>query len=176
MTSNRAKLCGLLSEVFPSDLNAFYFASSGSEANEAAMTMARRFTGRTKIMTRYRSYHGGTRNSLAVTGDYRTWGVDSSTPGNVKLIDPYPFHSSWDSDPTVGIMRCLDQTHEQILFEGPQNIAGILLEPITGANGWLHHGPEYLQGIRALCDKYGIMMIADEVMTGFGRSGKMFGF
>ena len=89
----RAKLCGLLAEVFPADLNAFYFASSGSEANEAACMMARRFTGRPKIMSRYRSYHGATRNSLSATGDSRTWAVDTMTPGNVKLIDPYPFHS-----------------------------------------------------------------------------------
>lgn len=176
MTDMRAKLCGLLAEVFPSDLNAFYFASGGSEANEAACMMARRFTGRQKIMSRYRSYHGGTRNSLAATGDSRTWLVDTMTPGTVKMIDPYPFHCQWDADPKVSILKCLDQIHEQILFEGPQNIAGILIEPITGTNGWLHSGPEWLQGIRALCDQYGIMMISDEVMCGFGRTGKMFGF
>lgn len=129
MTDARAKLCGLLAEVFPSDLNAFYFASSGSEANEAAMMMARKFTGRTKVMSRHRSYHGGTRNSLTATGDSRTWLVDSMTPGHVKLIDPFPYHSQWDSDPKVGILKCLDQIHEQIRFEGPNNIASILLEP-----------------------------------------------
>lgn len=140
------------------------------------MMMARKFTGRTKIMSRHRSYHGGTRNSLTATGDSRTWQVDAMTPGHVKLVDPFPYFSQWDSDPKVGILKCLDQIHEQIRFEGPNNIAAILLEPITGTNGWLHIGPEFLQGIRAMCDEYGIMMISDEVMCGFGRTGKMFGF
>lgn len=95
-------------------------------------------------MSRYRSYHGGTRSSLAVTGDARTWAVDTMTPGVVKMVDPFPFHSSWDSDPKQASLKCLDQIHEQILFEGPNNIAGILLEPITGSNGWLRTEPEFL--------------------------------
>jgi taurine--2-oxoglutarate transaminase len=108
MTDVRAKLSGLLAEVFPSDLNAFYYASSGSEANEAACMMARRFTGRPKIMSRYRSYHGGTRQSLAITGDARTWAMDYMTPGVVKMVDPFPFHTSWDSDPKTANLKCLE--------------------------------------------------------------------
>ena len=172
----RARLCSLLAEVSPGDLNGFFFASGGSEANEAAIRIARRMTGRTKIMSRYRSYHGGSSSSLAMTGDPRTWAVDSSTSGFVKIQDPFPFNFEWDSDPELASKKCLDALHDQILYEGPGTIAAIFLEAVTGANGWLRTPTSFMQGVRALCDQYGILLVSDEVMNGFGRTGTMFGF
>tara|TARA_B110000090_G_scaffold206117_1_gene254970 strand:+ start:170 stop:1738 length:1569 start_codon:yes stop_codon:yes gene_type:complete len=174
--SPRARLCNLLAEVSPGDLNGFFFASGGSEANEAAIRMARRMTGRTKIMTRYRSYHGGTASSLAMTGDPRTWAVDSSMSGFVKIHDPFPFNFEWDKDPEAASKKCLDALHDQICYEGPNTIAAIFLEAITGANGWLRTPTSFMQGVRALCDQYGILLVSDEVMNGFGRTGTMYGF
>ena len=172
----RARLCALLKDISPGDIDSFFFATGGSEANEAAMRMARRFTGRPKIMSRYRSYHGGSTSSLAMTGDPRTWAVDANQSGYVKMLDPFPFHFQWDEDPVKSVAKCLDALHDQILWEGPNSIAAIFLEPVTGANGWLVPHESFMQGVRALCDQYGILMVSDEVMTGFGRTGKMFGF
>lgn len=172
----RARLCSLLAEVSPGDLNGFFFASGGSEANEAAIRIARRMTGRPKIMSRYRSYHGGSSSSLAMTGDPRTQAVDSSMTGFVKIHDPFPFNFEWDSDPELASQKCLAALHDQICYEGPNTIAAIFLEAITGANGWLRAPTSFFQGVRALCDQYGILMVSDEVMNGFGRTGTMFGF
>jgi taurine---2-oxoglutarate transaminase len=172
----RARLCRLLAQISPADLNGFLFACSGAEATEAAIRMARRYTKRPKIMSRSRSYHGGTTAALSLTGDPRTWAVDATTSGFVKLLDPFPFTFSWGKDQEEMIQRSLGALHDQILTEGPDQIAAIFLESITGANGWMLTPTPYMQGVRALCDHYGILMICDEVMTGFGRSGHMFGF
>jgi len=166
----RAKLCSLLADVAPGDLNGFFFASGGSEANEAAIRIARRMTGRPKIMSRYRSYHGGSTSALAMTGDPRTWAVDSTASGFIKMQDPFPFNFEWDSDPEIASKKCLDALHDQILYEGPSSIAAIFLEAITGANGWLRTPDSFMQGVRALCDQYGILLVSDEVMNGFGRA------
>ena len=175
-TEIRARLCQLLGEVSPADLNGFLFASGGAEANEAAIRLARRYTGRPKIMSRYRSYHGGSSASLAMTGDPRTWAVDAGVPGFVKIMDPFPFTFEWGDSEEERVERSLCALHDQILCEGPDQIAAIFLESITGANGWMLTPTGYMQGVRALCDKYGILMVCDEVMTGFGRTGHMFGF
>ena len=112
-TDARAKLCSLLGEVFPGDLNGFYFAASGAEANEAAIRMARKYTGRHKIMTRYRSYHGASQLTMAATGDPRTWVADSFTPGIVKIMDPFPFNFEWDEkDKEAGALKCLNALHD----------------------------------------------------------------
>lgn len=149
----RARLTQLLREVSPGDLNGFFFASGGAEANESAFAMARKFTGRPKIMSRYRSYHGATPGALAATGDPRTWVVDHTQTGFVKMMDPFPFNWSWDDEcEEKGAARCLAALHDQILFEGPHKIAGIILEPITGANGWLKMPTSFYQGVRSLCD------------------------
>ncbi|CAB9518434.1 phosphohydroxy-L-lysine phospho-lyase [Seminavis robusta] len=172
----RARLCHLLAQISPGSINGFLFASSGSEANEAAIRLARRYTGRHKIMSRSRSYHGGTSSALGITGDPRTWAVDATISGFVKIIDPFPFTFDWGSNEEEMVERSLGALHHQILTEGPQQIAAIVLESITGANGWMMTPPAYMQGVRALCDEYGILLVCDEVMTGFGRSGRMFGF
>ena len=172
----RARLCGLLAELSPGNLNGFFFASGGSEANECAIRAARRYTGRPKIMSRPRSYHGGSTSSLAMTGDPRNWFVDGTASGFVKMVEPFPLHFKWDDDVEKASEKCLNALHDQILFEGPHSIAAIVLEAITGANGWLKTPTSFMQGVRALCDEYGILLISDEVMNGFGRTGKMFGF
>eukprot|EP00468_Gymnochlora_sp_CCMP2014_P003821 CAMPEP_0167759014 /NCGR_PEP_ID=MMETSP0110_2-20121227/10790_1 /TAXON_ID=629695 /ORGANISM="Gymnochlora sp., Strain CCMP2014" /LENGTH=506 /DNA_ID=CAMNT_0007645357 /DNA_START=52 /DNA_END=1572 /DNA_ORIENTATION=+ len=176
VTEVRAKLCSLLADISPGDLNGFIFANGGAEANECAIRMARRYTGRYKILSRYRSYHGGTTSTLAMTGDPRTWATDTQTTGFSKIMDPFPFLYSWGDNAEEASKQALNALHEQILMEGPSSIAAIFMESITGSNGWLLPHPTYMQGVRALCDEYGILMICDEVMTGFGRTGKLFGF
>lgn len=138
--------------------------------------MARRYTGRHKIMSQYRSYHGGTANSLGATGDFRRGFTEMGVTGFVKIFNPQPQGFSWgETDEEAGrlALQCLE---EQILVEGPETIAAIMLETIVGAGGVLVPPDGYMQGVRALCDKYGIVFILDEVMAGFGRTGELFAF
>ena len=176
MTEVRARLSDLLGELLPGDLNGFIFPSSGAEANEGAIRMARRFTGRHKVMTRYRSYHGGTATTMAATGDFRRHFAEAGTSGFVKIVDPTPFGFSWGDDEATACARALGALREQILMEGPETIACMLLEAVPGAAGVLLPPKGYMEGVAALCKEHGILLIADEVMTGFGRSGEMFGF
>lgn len=172
----RVRLSKLLSELCPGDIDGFLFPSGGGEANEAAIRMARRFTGKEKIFTQYRSYHGGTTSSLAATGDFRRWFGESGASGHVKMFNPYPFHFDVGSTHEDVAANAVAMLEEQILMEGPQTIAAIMLESIVGAGGAFVHPPGYVQGVRALCDKYDILLILDEVMVGFGRTGKMWGY
>ena len=176
MTEPRARLSKLLAELLPGDLNGFIFPSSGGEANEGAIRMARRFTGRQKIFTRYRSYHGGTSSTLTATGDFRRWFAEAGQAGFVKMSDPNPFGYSWGTTEEEASERALASLHEQVLMEGPHTIAAVLLEHIPGAAGVLLPPKGYIEGVQAICKEYDILLIADEVMTGFGRTGKMFGF
>jgi len=172
----RLRLCQLLSELCPGDMNSFLFPSGGGEANEAAIRIARRFTGKHKIMNQYRSYHGGQSNSLTATGDFRRWFAESGTSGFVKMFNPQPFGFTFadNDDDKTGLL--LSMLEEQILMEGPNTVAAIMLEPIVGAGGALVSPKGYLEGVRSLCDKYEILLILDEVMVGFGRTGKFWGF
>ena len=170
----RSKLCLLLADVAPGDINSFLFPSSGAEANEGAIRIARKFTGKHKILSRYRSYHGGTMGSLSLTGDCRTHEITTHTNGFVKMFDPAPTYFNWDSKGAASdesIQRALNALHEQILHENPNQIAAIYMESITGTNGWIKAPLKYMQGVRALCDKYNILLVLDEVMAGFGRTG-----
>ena len=172
----RARLARLMSEICPGDLNGFVFPSGGGEANEAAIRIARRFTGRHKILNQYRSYHGGSTTSLTATGDFRRWFAESGASGFVKMFNAQPFGFKFadsDEEKTELLLNMLD---EQIRMEGPQTVAAIMLEPIVGAGGALIPPKGYVEGVRALCDKYEILLIADEVMVGFGRTGKFWGF
>jgi len=165
----RARLGAKLAEIAPGDIDVFFLTNGGAEANENALKIARAFTGRQKILARYRSYHGGTAAALAATGDPRAWS-QPPMPGVIHVLDPY--HGAargWDS-----AAASLQYLEEVIQLEGPQTIAAFILEPVTGTNGILVPPDGYLQGVRALCDKYGILMIADEVMSGFGRTGAWF--
>jgi taurine--2-oxoglutarate transaminase len=168
-TEPRALLGAKLAQITPGDIDVFFFTNGGAEANENAFKIARAFTGRPKILARYRSYHGGTAAAIAATGDPRRW-TQPPMPGVVHVLDPYHgIERGWDTVDEA--LRYLD---EVIQLEGPQTIAGFILEPVTGTNGILVPPDGYLQGVRALCDKHGILMIADEVMSGFGRTGAWF--
>jgi taurine--2-oxoglutarate transaminase len=172
----RPRLASLLSEIMPGDLNGFMFPCGGGEANEAAIRLARRYTGRQKIITHYRSYHGGTTGSLAATGDFRRWWGEAGAAGFVKAFGPSPWHFSQGQTEEEAADRALAMLQEQILLEGPQTIAAIMMESIVGAGGAHKHPAHYVQGVRSLCDEHGIVFIADEVMVGFGRTGTMWGF
>jgi taurine--2-oxoglutarate transaminase len=169
-TEPRARLGARLAAIAPGDIDVFFFTTGGSEANENAIKLARLFTGRHKILARYRSYHGATAGSISLTGDPRRWANEPGIPGVVHVLDPYHgIERGWDDAATS-----LAMIEEIIQLEGPQTIAAFILEPVTGTNGILVPPPGYLEGVRALCTKYGILMIADEVMSGFGRTGRWF--
>jgi taurine--2-oxoglutarate transaminase len=179
-TRPRAALGKLLSEITPGNLNTFLFTLGGADANENAIKLARAFTGRHKILARYRSYHGATAGAIAVTGDPRrvAWEPDVM-PGVVHFLDPYRYRSTFHrANPDITeadfAQDYLNHLEEIIQYEGPDTIAAVLLETVTGTNGIIIPPEGYLQGVRALCDRYGILLIADEVMSGFGRTGKWF--
>jgi taurine---2-oxoglutarate transaminase len=169
-TEVRARLGAKLAEITPGDIDTFFFTNGGAEANENAIRIARLFTGRHKIAARYRSYHGGTAGSITLTGDPRRWAAEPGIPGVVRIPDFY--HGIQRGSDSVE--QVLAATEEVLQLEGPQTIAAIIVEPVTGTNGILVPPDGYLQGLRALCDKYGILLIADEVMAGFGRTGEWF--
>ena len=169
-TEPRARLAAKLAEITPGDIDVFFFTNGGAEANENAIKLARFYTGRHKIMARYRSYHGGTAGAITLTGDPRRWAAEPGIPGVVHVLDPYHgIQRGWDSADDA-----LANLEETIQLEGPNTIAGFILETVVGTNGVLVPPDGYLQGVRELCDRYGILMIADEVMAGFGRTGKWF--
>ena len=177
ITEVRARLSKLISEILPGDLQGMVFPSSGSEANEAAIMLARRFTGKFKVINWYRSYHGGTTNSQQATGDFRRWFGGDHVPGFVKAFHPNPLF--WDLAGATEEERtqmALNMLEEQILNEGPDTVALVQFESVIGGGGVLVPPPGYMQGVRAMCDKYDILMHCDEVMVGFGRTGQLFGF
>ena len=174
-TEPRAKLGALLDEITPASIHHFLFTLGGAESNENAIKLARAVTGRHKILTRYRSYHGATAGAMALTGDPRRlpWEPDLM-PGVVHFHGPYVYRNPFHSPQGQEAADYLNHLEDVIRFEGPEHIAAILLETVTGTNGILIPPDGYLQGVRQLCDQYGIMMITDEVMCGFGRTGKWF--
>jgi taurine---2-oxoglutarate transaminase len=169
-TEPRARLAAKLAEITPGDIDVFFFTNGGSEANENAVRIARLVTGRHKILARYRSYHGGTAGSLSLTGDPRRWPAEPLMSGVVHV--PHPYHGiERGSDSADTALAALA---EIIQLEGPHTIAAFILEPVTGTNGVLPPPPGYLEGVRELCTRHGILLIADEVMSGFGRTGAWF--
>ena len=153
-----------------------FFTNGGADGNENAIRMARLFTGKHKVLSFYRSYHGNTTSAIAATGDPRRW-PNEFAHGHVHFFGPYAYRSAfWAKDEKEECARALEHLENTIIFEGPQTIAAILIESIVGTAGVLMPPPGYLEGVRALCDKYGIVWIADEVMSGFGRTGKWFGY
>jgi taurine--2-oxoglutarate transaminase len=175
-TAVRARLGKLLAEVVPGDLNHFFFTLGGAEANENAIRAARLFTGRHKILARYRSYHGGTQLTLSLTGDPRRWPSEPASPGVVHVMDPQPYNFSFGATDEEKTARNLEYLEEVIHYEGPQSIAAMIIETVTGTNGMLPPPAGYLRGLKELLQKFGILLICDEVMAGMGRTGKMLAF
>jgi taurine--2-oxoglutarate transaminase len=169
-TEARARLGARLAQIAPGDIDAFFFTNGGADANENAIKIARACTGRHKILARYRSYHGGTAGAMALTGDPRRWPTEPGMPGVVHVLDPYHgVERGWDS-----AEQSLATLEEIIQLEGPQTIAAFFLETVSGTNGILIPPKGYLEGVRELCTRHGILMICDEVMAGFGRTGEWF--
>lgn len=180
-TRIRALASKMVANVTPQGkLSKVLFTLGGADANENAIKLARGYSGKFKVLTRYRSYHGATAGAMALTGDPRRVAWEPGLmPGVVHFLDPYRYRSTFHrSNPDITESEfCLDYLNhleEIIRYEGPATIAAILMESVTGTNGIIIPPPGYLQGVRALCDKYDIVMIADEVMSGFGRTGKWF--
>lgn len=169
-TEVRALLGRKLAELLPGDIDKVFFTLGGAEANENAIRIAKAVTGRHKILARYRSYHGATYATITLTGDPRRWNNEPGMPGVIHVLDPY-HGTQRGSDDAATALAYLEET---IQLEGPDTIAGFILEPVTGTNGILIPPEGYLQGVRELCDRHGILLIADEVMSGFGRTGEWF--
>ena len=175
-TEVRARVGKLLADVVPGDINTFFFTNAGAEAVENAVKIARLYSGRFKILSRYRSYHGATHVGMQLTGDPRRWPTEPGAPGFIRVLDPEPYGYSFgatDAEKTANNLRYLEET---IMYEGPQNIAALFIETVTGTNGILPPPDGYLKGLRELLDRHGILLVCDEVMCGFGRTGKMFAF
>ncbi|UOR02151.1 aspartate aminotransferase family protein [Leucobacter allii] len=154
-----------------------FFTNGGADANEYAVRMARHHTGRQKVLARYRSYHGSTSTAITLTGEPRRWANGTLDAGIVHFFGPYPYRSAFYAEtPEQETERALAHLRQTIELEGPSTIAAIILESVTGTNGILIPTPGYLEGVRALCDEHGILLIADEVMAGFGRTGEWFAF
>lgn len=174
-TEARAEIGPLLAAHTPGDLDKFFFVLGGAEANENAIKLARQSTGRQKIIVRYRAYHGATAGAITLTGDYRRWANEPGIPGVVRVFDPYRYRCAFCKNSPGGCtLDCLNHIEEVIQYEGPHTIAAILIETVTGTNGLIVPPDGYLPGLRQLCDKYGILLICDEVMAGFGRTGEWF--
>jgi taurine--2-oxoglutarate transaminase len=170
----RAELCRVLAEITPGDLTKTFLSSGGGTANENAIKIAKTFTGRQKIISRWRSYHGATYGAIAITGDPRRLPNEPSIPGIVRIWDPFCYRCFFDKTYPQCNVFCADQIREVIEVEGPKTIAAIIVEPITGSNCRIIPPDGYMQKLRQICDEYKILLITDEVMTGFGRTGKMF--
>jgi len=171
----RSELAELIAARAPGDLNYVFFTNGGTEANEHAIRMARLHTGRQKILGAYRSYHGATSGSISVTGDPRRWASEPGISGVVHFMGPYLYRSSFGARTEAEeCAAALGHLREVIELEGPATIAAILLETVVGTNGVLLPPTGYLAGVRALCDQFGILLICDEVMVGFGRVGEWF--
>jgi taurine---2-oxoglutarate transaminase len=171
----RGEAARLIAELAPGDLDVVFFTNGGAEATENAVRMARLVTGRHKVLSTYRSYHGATHGAITMTGDPRRWPSEPGMHGVVHVWGPYPYRSAFHSENEAQeCERALQHLADTLMVEGPHTVAAILLEPVVGTNGILVPPPGYLAGVRRLCDEHGIVFIADEVMSGFGRCGEWF--
>ena len=173
-TEARSTLARLLAEVTPGDLQMSFFTNGGAEANENAIKLARWYTGRHKIVARYRSYHGATAGSITLTGDPRRWQAEPGIPGVVRMLDPYTYRCPAGHPDPCPVCTGAPHLEEVLQYEGAHTVAAVILETIVGTNGIIVPPDGYLQAIREVCDRHGILLICDEVMAGFGRSGKWF--
>jgi len=171
----RSEAARLIAEVAPGDLDMVFFTNGGADANENAVRMARLHTGRQKVLAAYRSYHGSTAGAISLTGDPRRWPSEPGVPGVVRYWGPYPYRSAFHArDEQEECERALEHLRDVVTVEGAGTIAAVVLETVVGTNGILVPPNGYLAGVRELCDEHGIVLIADEVMTGFGRCGEWF--
>lgn len=173
-TEPRGLLGKKLAEITPGNLKKAFFCLGGAEANENAIKIARWTTGRTKILARYNSYHGATHGAIALTGDYRRLAAEPVMPGVVHVLDPYCYRCSFGWTRDTCHRECITHIEEVLRWEGPDRVAAIFLEGITGTNGIIIPPDDYWPRIRSICDKYGILLVDDEVMSGFGRTGRWF--
>lgn len=173
----RAELAKMLIDLLPDNFGKVFFTNAGADANENAIKIARMYTGKNKVFSRYRSYHGSSFWAGNLTGEPRRFPLEPGIPGFVKFFDPYIYREAIDFPSEEAATKFyLAKLEEQIKYEGADSIAAIVMETITGSNGVIIPPKGYMPGVRALCDKYNIIMICDEVMAGFGRTGKMFAF
>ncbi len=176
-TQVRGELGKKLAEICPGNLNKAFFTLCGATSIESAMKLARLYTGRHKIITRYRSFHGSTYGAMTAGGDPRKLPADSQqVPNIVHVEDAYCYRCPWSQEPHSCKLECISHIERVIEFEAPQNIAAILMEGESGTSGCIKYPPNYWKRLREICDQHGILLIADEVMSGFGRTGKWFGF
>jgi taurine---2-oxoglutarate transaminase len=173
-TEPRGNLGRKLAEVAPGNLKKTFFCLGGAEANENAIKISRFYTGRNKIMARYRSYHGATHGAIALTGDYRRLPVEPALPGVVHFLDPFCYRCPFGWTIDTCHRECIKHVEEVIRYEGPDRIAAIIMEGVTGSNGLIVPPDDYWPRVREICNKYGILLISDEVMSGWGRTGKWF--
>src|SRR5436309_4301882 len=171
----RSELARMLAEITPGDLEMSFFTNGGAEANENAIKLARWYTGRHKIVTRHRSYHGATGGAITLTGDPRRWPAEPGIPGVVRMLDPYTYRCPAGHPDPCPVCTGGPHLEEILQYEGAHTVAAVILETVTGTNGIIVPPDGYLQSIREVCDRHGILLIADEVMAGFGRTGKWFG-
>jgi taurine--2-oxoglutarate transaminase len=173
-TEPRSTLARLLAEVTPGDISMAFFTNGGAEANENAIKLARWYTGRHKIIARYRSYHGATAGAITATGDPRRWPAEPGIPGVVRMLDPFTYRCPAGHPDPCPVCTGAPHLEEILQYEGPQNVAAVILEPVVGTNGVIVPPDGYLQSIREVTERHGILLIADEVMAGFGRTGTWF--
>ena len=173
-SESRSTLGRLLAEVTPGDLAMSFFTNGGAEANENAIKLARWYTGRHKIIARYRSYHGATAGAITLTGDPRRWPAEPGIPGVVRMLDPYTYRCPAGHPDPCPVCSGGPHLEEILQYEGPHTVAAVILETVVGTNGVIVPPDGYLRSIREVCDRYGIVLIFDEVMAGFGRTGRWF--
>ncbi|MBA2295163.1 MAG: aminotransferase class III-fold pyridoxal phosphate-dependent enzyme [Actinobacteria bacterium] len=171
---SRSKLGRMLAEVTPGDLSVSFFTNGGAEANENAIKLARLVTGRHKIVARYRSYHGATNGAVTLTGDPRRWAVEPGMPGVVRMLDPYTYRCPAGHPDPCPVCTGAPHLEEILEYEGAHTVAAVILETVTGTNGIIPPPDGYLRAVREVCDRHGILLILDEVMAGFGRTGRWF--
>ena len=174
---SRSKLAKMIVDLLPDNFGKIFFTNAGADANENAVKIAKMYTGRFKVFSRYRSYHGSSYGAGNLTGEPRGLTLQPGIPGFVKFFDPYIYRESiaFESEEKASEYY-LAKLREQIIYEGAGNVAAIVVETITGSNGVIIPPKGYMPGLRKLCDEFGILLICDEVMAGWGRTGKMFAF
>jgi taurine--2-oxoglutarate transaminase len=174
-TEAKAKLAKLIAEITPGDIRKTFFSTSGAEANEGAIKVARMATGKEKIIARWRTYHGSTLGAMALSNDYRNWAAEPAIPGVIHCLDPYCYRCPFGLTYPGCDLQCAKHVEDVVRFEGgARRVAGFIAEPVVGSNGIVVPPDGYFQKIREICDKYEMAMMCDEVMSGFGRTGKWF--